>query len=118
MSTGPIQKTVSPLTESIPNVAVVSTDSLPAKAADAVKKVKTPDVEVSSVVKKMETLNLRDSTTVGCNSCEELPKDRFTKVKDSGCPQYSATLIQQILQNPEKNIYNGCSYNLKIVKII
>jgi hypothetical protein len=81
--------------------SVVSTDSAPAEAADAVKKVKTPDSKVSSVVNNMETSNLRDSTTVGCDKYEELPKDIFTKVKDSGCHQYNATLIQQRLQNCE-----------------
>jgi hypothetical protein len=101
VNTEPIQETVNPLTESMPNTAVMSTDSVRAEAADAVKKAKTPDVEVSSVINKIETLNLRDSTTVGCNKCDELPKDIFTKVKDSGCHQYIATLIQQRLQNCE-----------------
>lgn len=102
MNTGPIQETVNSLTERMQNKAVVSKVNLPAVAADAVKKVKTPDTEVSSVVNKMETLNLRDSTTVGSKKYEELPADRFTKVKDFGCPQYSATLIHQRLQNSEK----------------
>jgi hypothetical protein len=85
VNAGSIKKTFNPPTKSQPDVAVVSTDSLPAKAANVVEKVKTPDAEVSNVINKVETLNLRNSTTDACTKCEELPKDAFTKVKDSGC---------------------------------
>jgi hypothetical protein len=83
------------------DIAVVTRDHLPDKAASAVvKKMKTPDYKVSSAANRMETLNLRDSTTFGCYKCEELPKDRFTKVEDYGYPSTVQSLrIYEIQQN-------------------
>jgi hypothetical protein len=83
IGTEPVQKTVEPLAESTPKISVASKDIVHARAADAVA-VKTPDVEVSRAVNKMGTPDLRDSTIIACSKCEELPKDRFTKVRYSG----------------------------------
>jgi hypothetical protein len=98
VDTRPVQKTVEPLAESKPKISVVSKDTAHARAGDAVA-VKTPGAEVSRAVNKTETSDLRDSTVIGCSKCEELPKDRFTKVSDSGYYQYSAALICRAIIN-------------------
>jgi hypothetical protein len=81
VDTGSVQKTVEPLVESTPKISVASKDILHARAAVAVK---TSGAEVSRAVNKTNTSDLRDSTVIGCNKCEDLPKDRFTKVRNSG----------------------------------
>jgi len=40
-----------------------------------------PNLAAVSAVTKMESLNISSSTSVGCSKSEELPKDRFTRVK-------------------------------------
>jgi hypothetical protein len=66
------------MAENTQNIAVIK-DRLPAKG-EAVKVV-TADAAVVSVVNKMESFSISDSTSVGCSKMEELPKDRFTEVK-------------------------------------
>ncbi|PNF38229.1 hypothetical protein B7P43_G12388 [Cryptotermes secundus] len=80
VDTGPVQKTIEPLAESRSKISVVSKDTVPARAGDAVA-VKTPGAEVSRAVSKTEASDLRDSTVIGSSKCEELSKDRFTKVR-------------------------------------
>jgi hypothetical protein len=61
--------------------------------------VKTPDADASRAVNKTRTSDLSNSTVIGCSKCEELPKDRFTKVRDCGWCQYIAELICKAVMN-------------------
>jgi hypothetical protein len=66
--------------------------------------VKTPGTEVSRNINKMKTSHLRDSTVTGCSKCEELPKDKFTKVRDCGLLPFS----------PEPSVFFSAVKNVKI----
>jgi len=58
----------------MPNLSAHSQNSLSAQ-----EDVNMPDT--ASTVIKMETLNISNSTSAGCSKSEELPKNRFTRVK-------------------------------------
>lgn len=59
----------------MPNQAALSQNRLPAKEV-----INMQDAAASAVT-KMESLNISNSTSVGYSKSEELPKDRFTRVK-------------------------------------
>lgn len=59
----------------MPNLAALGQDSLSAQEV-----IHTYDAAVSAVT-KMKSLNISSSTSDGCSKSEELPKDRFTRVK-------------------------------------
>jgi len=59
----------------MPNLAAVSQNSPSAQEV-----LNMYDAAVSTVT-RMESLNISNSASVGCSKSEELPKDRFTRVK-------------------------------------
>jgi hypothetical protein len=73
--------------ENTPNIAAVSQDRLSAKEV-----INQYDVSVSAFT-KMESLNISGSASVGCSKSEELPKDRFTRVKITFDFKYNAAFI-------------------------
>ena len=52
-----------------------------------------PNIAAVSAVTKMESLNISSSTSVGCSKSEELPKDRFARVKIIFDLKYNAAFI-------------------------
>jgi hypothetical protein len=73
--------------ENMRNLSVHSQDSLSAQ-----EDVNMPDTAVCTTI-KMETLNISNSTSAGCSKSEELPKNRFTKVKIIFDFKYNAAFI-------------------------
>jgi len=70
----------------IPNLSARSQDSLSAQES-----VSMPDT--ASTIIKIETLNISNSTSAGCSKSEELPKNRFTRVKIIFDFKYNAAFI-------------------------
>lgn len=73
--------------ENTPNLAALSQDSLSAQEG-----INMYDAAVSAVT-KMKSLNVSNSAIDGSSKSEELPKDRFTKVKIIFDFKFSAAFI-------------------------
>jgi hypothetical protein len=73
--------------ENMPNLATLSQASHSAQEV-----INVYDTAVSAVT-KMESLNISSSTSAGCTKSEELPKDRFTRVKIIFDFKYDAAFV-------------------------
>jgi hypothetical protein len=73
--------------ENMSNTASLSQDSIFAQEV-----INMNDAAVSAVT-KMESLNISISTSVGCSKSEELPKDRFARVKIIFAFKYNAAFV-------------------------
>jgi hypothetical protein len=71
----------------MPNLSAHSQDSLTVQ-----EDVNVHDTAVCTIT-KMETLNISNSTSAGCSKSEELPTNRFTRVKIIFDFKYNAAFI-------------------------